>query len=427
MKNSTLKNLAIFSSALFVGASAIYLYSPTFGSHAAESKEAEVSITIASTLALRTSADNVNLSANVGDFVHDSINVDVSTNSQYGYTLTIEDKDDDSSMKHTNASVSDVVTSEFEGAKTSSQMADNTWGFSLDASDYYHIPVAGNPAALKRTTAVVAGDYDRTAVDFGAKVGMSLTAGTYTDTVKITAYVNGADGNPIDDVTVREPGVLVADACKTAAYVSGGVLTDPRDGNTYTVKELRDGQCWMTQNLRIAGRTITSENSNLPEGESYTIPDSDISTFVYEGADEWNNSSAYVDPEYGGYYTFRVATADWGTTSQVSGNAPKDICPKGWSLPMGGPNPNVNEFAQLYSRFYSYDVSALRSDGGFDLSGQVSGNNHVIRDTGVAGNFWTSTVYNPRMAYASSYYSNSASPAIEYNKHYGFPVRCVAR
>ena len=427
MKNSTLKNIGIFSSALFVAGSAVYLYSPTFGSHAAESKEAEVSINIASTLALRTSADSVNLSANVGDFAHDSINVDVTTNSQYGYTLTIEDKDDDSSMIHTNSSISDVVTSEFEGAKTSSTMADNTWGFSLDSTDYYHIPVAGNPAALKRTTAVVAGDYDRTTVDFGAKVGMSLTAGTYTDTVKFTAYVNGADGDPVEDVTVREPGVLVASACKGKPYVSGSVLTDPRDGNTYTVKELKDGQCWMTQNLRIAGTTITSENSNLPTGVSYEIPESDISTFKYEGADEWNNSSAYVDSEYGGYYTFRVATADWGTTDKTGGDAPQDICPKGWSLPKGGANPNINEFALLYSRLYSYDLSALRNDGNFNLSGRVSGNNHTITETGVSGNFWTSTVYNPKMAYAYSYYSSSASPAVEYNKHYGFSIRCVAR
>jgi uncharacterized protein (TIGR02145 family) len=427
MKNSTLKNIGIFTSALFVAASATYLYSPTLGSHAAESQQAEINLTVGAAIAIRTSADSVNLSANPGDFVHDSLNVDVATNSQYGYTLTIEDKDDDSSMKHTNASVSNVVSSEFEGAKTSSTMADNTWGFSLNATDYYHIPVAGNPAALKRTTSAVSGEYDRTAVDFGAKVGINLTAGTYSDVVKFTAYVNGVDNNPEDDVTVREPGVLVSDACKGKPYVSGGVLTDPRDGNTYTVKELKDGQCWMTQNLRIAGTTITSENSNLPTGVSYEIPESDISTFKYEGADEWNNSSVYVDTDNGGYYTFRVATADWGTTDQVSGDAPQDICPKGWSLPKGGANPNVNEFALLYSRLYSYDLSTLRNDGNFILSGRVSGNNHTIIETGVSGNFWTSTVYNPKMAYAFSYYSSSASPAIEYNKHYGFTVRCVAR
>ena len=56
-------------------------------------------------------------------------------------------------------------------------MDDNTWGFSLDESSYYFIPTLGNPVALKRTNSVHSG-YDTTAVDFGAKVGASLTAGT---------------------------------------------------------------------------------------------------------------------------------------------------------------------------------------------------------------------------------------------------------
>ena len=412
--------LGIFASSLLVTASAVYLYSPTFGSHADTSQSADVSVTVGEAMSLSLDKNNLALTADINSFTSGDITATAITNSQYGYTLTLEDVDSSSNMTHTNSSITDVLTSSFAGAKTSVEMDNNSWGFSLNATDFYRIPANGSPVALKRTNTPMTTDSEDTVITFGAKVG-NITSGTYTDSVLFTIYTNGQE--PENPPT--EPGYV--SPCDAALYVSNGVLTDPRDGNTYTVKALKDGQCWMTQSLRIAGRTITSENSNLPAGESYTIPDSDISTFMYEGADEWNNSSAYVDPEYGGYYTFRVATADWGTTSQVSGNAPKDICPKGWSLPMGGPNPNVNEFAQLYSRFYSYDVSALRSDGGFDLSGQVSGNNHVIRDTGVAGNFWTSTVYNPKMAYASSYYSNSASPAIEYNKHYGFPVRCVAR
>ena len=51
--------LGIFASSLLVSASAIYLYSPTFGSHADTPKSAEVSLTIGSALALSTSADSL--------------------------------------------------------------------------------------------------------------------------------------------------------------------------------------------------------------------------------------------------------------------------------------------------------------------------------------------------------------------------------
>ena len=293
MKNLHTK-IGIFASSALVAASAVYFYSPTFGSHAAESQSAEVNLTVASALGIRTSADNLNLEANVGDFVHGSINVDVITNSQYGYTLTLEDSDDESSLVHTNTSVEDKLISDFTGAKTPAEMTDNTWGFSLDESSYYFIPTLGNPVALKRTNAVHS-DYDTTAVDFGAKVGMTLTAGTYKDTVKFTAYVNGADGNPdasngggagesssSSSINISEPGVktssvrdihsitnmqdMTSAICAAtttplitateidldgshrgnANYVQRAGLIDSRDGKTYLVSKLADGNCWMS-------------------------------------------------------------------------------------------------------------------------------------------------------------------------------------
>ena len=418
MKNSTLKNLAIFSSALFIGASALYIYSPTFGSHAAESKEAEVNLTVASTLGIRTSADNLNLEANVGDFVHGAIDVDVTTNSQYGYTLTLEDSDNESSLVHTNTSISDKVTSEFEGAKTSAQMEDNTWGFSLNTTDYYYVPTLGNPARLKSTTGSTAGNYDTTAVDFGAKVGMSLTAGTYTDTVKFTAYVNGADGNPAEDVTASEPGVVPPNYCKNVPYVTGNTLTDPRDGKTYTVMSAKDGHCWMTQNLALIDAELTSENSNLPEGETWTIPASDKSAFT----DAKDVNSAYLDSHYGGYYSFYTATAGWGTYDLTSGVSPKDICPKGWRLPTG----RFGDFENL--RTYYPTAALMASEPELTFGGHVDHN--TVWGEGGVGYYWSSTVDINDYTRAYELYTAGNSyvdPINSYYKNYGLSVRCVAK
>lgn len=44
-------------------------------------------------------------------------------------------------------------------------------------------------------------------------------------------------------------------------------LTDARDGTSYTVRKLADGNCWMSENLRfnLGGRTLTSEDTDIPE------------------------------------------------------------------------------------------------------------------------------------------------------------------
>ena len=423
MKNSTLKNLAIFSSALFIGASALYIYSPTFGSHAAESKEAEVNLTVASTLGIRTSADNLNLEANVGDFVHGAIDVDVTTNSQYGYTLTLEDSDNESSLVHTNTSISDKVTSEFEGAKTSAQMEDNTWGFSLNTTDYYYVPTLGNPARLKSTTGSTAGNYDTTAVDFGAKVGMSLTAGTYTDTVKFTAYVNGADGNPAEDVTASEPGVVPPNYCKNVPYVTGNTLTDPRDGKTYTVMSAKDGHCWMTQNLALIDAELTSENSNLTEGETFTIPASATNNFSSN-----NNNAAYLheNATYGGFYSWYTATAGWGTADVTSGSSPKDICPKGWRLPTGGDDGEYRTLMrEYYPGAYFQDPTPFFNEFKFVLSGEVDYG--YVEAQGSRGFYWTSTASSRNNANFFYIANNMVNPSIAFDKFVGYTVRCISK
>ena len=58
--------------------------------------------------------------------------------------------------------------------------------------------------------------------------------------------------------------------CQTQASSSSVTLTDMRDGNDYTVRYI-NGNCWMTQNLRIAGGT-TLNNSTSNVASNYTLP-----------------------------------------------------------------------------------------------------------------------------------------------------------
>ena len=305
MKTTTLKNIGIFSISLFVAASAVYLYSPVIGSHA-DSREADINLSINPGIGIRTSLPEVAMNATIGSFVHSSVDVDVVTNSQYGYTLTLEDKDSSSNMTATG--ISDVVSSEFSGKKTSSELEDNTWGFSLDTADYYKVPVNGSPVALKRTNTIMTTEYETTTVDFGVKVGMNLTAGTYSDIVVFTAYVNGQDGKPDDSTDPDDPGTptsctgffciktmqeMTSEICDSATIPSGSatlfdwdgshegdynyvprtVLTDTRDGKKYLVTKLADKSCWMSQNLALdldSSVALTSANTDLNSKTSWT-------------------------------------------------------------------------------------------------------------------------------------------------------------
>ena len=195
-------------------------------------------------------------------------------------------------------------------------------------------------------------------------------------------------------------------------YIPTKTLVDTRDNNTYTVSKLADGKCWMTQNLRIAGKTITPADSNVTA--NYTIPASSINGFS-----SYDTSNAYVDSD-GGFYTWYTATADTGTQSMSSGNTTVSICPKGWRLPT---SENSGDFKTLYDNYKS--SLALRSSPvNFTLSGLVGSSS---RDNqGSSGNYWSSTVNSNYGAYTLYLGTSHVYHTYGDNKYLGFSVRCIA-
>ncbi len=195
---------------------------------------------------------------------------------------------------------------------------------------------------------------------------------------------------------------------------STAVLRDSRDGNIYTVKKLADGNVWMTENLRIANKTITPADSDV--SANFTIPVSSTSGFSKQ-----DTNNAYVDSTYGGYYTFYTATAGTGGTSLTSGNAPSSICPKGWRLPTGS---SSGEFNTLYSYYNSKEL--MQGEPGFVLSGSVY--RGAVEYQGSGGSYWASTVDSDLIAYDLRLNNgNTVSADDSRYKYSGYSVRCVAR
>ena len=200
---------------------------------------------------------------------------------------------------------------------------------------------------------------------------------------------------------------ITPEVCANTKEHQTATLRDTRDGNTYTVAKLKDGKCWMTQNLRIINKTLTPADSDVVS--NYTIPASSVSGFHTNDI-----SNAYVNAE-GGFYTWYVAIAS--TSSGYS------ICPKGWRLPYGSYG---GEFHALSNSYGGY-LSALTSNPvNLTLSGFVLDSSYSFY--GQNGYFWASNSSNSDTAYAM--YLNSGGnvrPDNFSSKYAGFSVRCVAR
>lgn len=401
----------VFGSFLIFGLLVAFFYSPVFKSHATPDKSTHVAVGVNPTIAIAVDKDELNLSALMNSFVHGQVNVSVLTNSYYGYTLGIEDADTDSSMHHTDSGITDVVTSSFLGPKTSSQMADNTWGYSLDGTDYYYVPLYGIPAILKNVDERPA-DVDTTTVDFGAKVGV-LTAGTYSDTVLFSAYVNGEGGYPSKVMT--EPGYQAymqdfnSRTCIDKMEIGDVVtLVDYRDGESYRVKKMPDGECWMIDNLRLSVTDALTSRYSSVFGDFTIQYASSVEDFAERvGATLDPINLAYVDPEKGGFYTWKTATAGYEYGS---------ICPDSWGL------PHHYDYNYLYN---SLETPAVSMRTYFPISdGYIAPGGSLDTDS---SRFWTrdESEEDTQKAYAElvGYYG---SHVYEDYKNYGFHIRCVA-
>ena len=203
---------------------------------------------------------------------------------------------------------------------------------------------------------------------------------------------------------------VTAEICASTAEGTKATLTDRRDNNTYTVAKI-NGNCWMTQNLRLSSttesggsRVLTSADSNVTRNWSFPATELD------------GNSPSYTAPQttissntsYGGYYNYCAASAGTVCNDTTKQDATQDICPKGWRLPklseMEGITSSVSAFSPVYSGYY--------------LSGS-------LLYTGSYGYWWSATASNSNYQYYLSYRSGNLYTNDYGFKNYGYSVRCV--
>lgn len=209
-------------------------------------------------------------------------------------------------------------------------------------------------------------------------------------------------------------------------------LIDSRDGEEYSVGRLRDERVWLLDNLRLGGEeeiTLTSEDSNIPEGTSFILPSSDAWENSYEepyigSSNKYDTTAANDEWEIGNHYNFCAASA--GTVCDEDGQAVEDaqydICPAGWQL------PTVGEFSSDFNFLLNrLNNSSSRMISGLHLilSGRYynGASGYIDEDTYI----WSSTLRDGQRMRYLTYDGSNVRLNESYRRDRGYSIRCVAK
>ena len=252
--------------------------------------------------------------------------------------------------------------------------------------------------------------------------------------------------------------------CKEIYVGATETLIDTRDNTTYMAGRLKDGNCWMLDNLALDPTNSTTASNmnasntnatqeaitNLLNGGSSTTGWSntavaDVDTNFYNGGytvprinnaskdtlvTSYGPASTNGQAKVGIYYNYCAASASTYCYVQYSGvdvpdtiiDAPQDICPANWRMPTGG---NTGEYSKLAQK-YGSDATNNNSLQ-YNLSTPLSGfyNNSAASDQGSYGYWWSSTYYDSGLMYLLFVNPTYVGPHVDYNRGYGRSMRCL--
>ncbi len=321
-----------------------------------------------------------------------------------------------------------------------SDLASNSEGFNPTLSGYMNgNSVNGSGYVLHYWTSTVESTYGAvTLYGYSSGENVTLMASSHTKNdgapVRCIADLNSQGGggeDPSGDPDDPRPsdGNMQTFSCNDLDDDETAVLTDTRDNNKYSVAKLADGNCWMTQDLRIINKVASFSDSDAdPTAPDFTIPSSSLSNFILQDGDETEIDAAYYNENTNStYYSWHVATAGSGTHSLSSDGAKANysICPKGWRLP-------TNMEHQILAAAYSNNVSQLRTGlPNVQLNGGVTPSATGGTVVGVGSNnggYWSSNSKTRAYVYSLFVSGVQVQPNNWDNmREAGATIRCIAR
>lgn len=316
-----------------------------------------------------------------GSFSQNSVDLTIATNSKDGMKVLLNAVDGNT-LKPTDGTGTKAIES-IKAATTQDKFAANTWGYYIGAgvpgaTDKFSPVPSTSTEVLRTETSSTTQTYK---VTFGTMVDSSLPAGLYKGSVMISAVVN-----PIQAVTINDLYYLqdikpeICAASKIWASDSDSKsLIDYRDGKTYKVARLKDGNCWMQENLALAlstSKTLTPSDTDIPKNWTPT---------------------ANVTPSTTGSTSYAAGLALAGTQGTATTNGAEyagSICPKGWKLPLGG-TANQNVSGSYYDMIINkYTINLARDAKNAPLY-FIDNYDYVTRNAYNSANAWTDRIYIP--------------------------------
>ena len=250
----------------------VMLFPTTNNSHAAIEDEfssnvhTDIKSYVRSTIALSiTGQVNLDLTPkSSGTFSAETAKLSVSTNNVSGYSvyLAMVDGSSNSLLPMNTRSEEEIkATPETMTAENYTSFL-NTWGYRVGGSaGYKAVPTAASTPIITESSSTKEASYD---LSFAVAVGTDLPAGVYGNQVVVSTVANPIEVRGINDITYMQE--MTSDICTVSFENETKQLIDTRDGKSYWVAKLKDGNCWMTQNLALdlsTSKTLTPGNTDI--------------------------------------------------------------------------------------------------------------------------------------------------------------------
>ena len=205
-------------------------------------------------------------------------------------------------------------------------------------------------------------------------------------------------------------------------------LIDSRDGKQYAVSKLSDGDCWMTQNLRLGadeGIILTPQDSNVEM--NFTLPARQTA-----GSGGWNNEIPHVydtgNNSLGYLYNWIAVTAGEGLDGDLLTDTVNSICPRGWKLPSMSGEHSYESLLSAYGWTNRSQVEEIIIASPFSFT--LTGGYYYGYGGSANGEYWTSTpqlnsttkaLYFKIESLSRRIYTDTSKP-----RSGGSAIRCIA-
>jgi len=266
--------------------------------------------------------------------------------------------------------------------------------------------------------------------NIGVFADSSVPVGYYSNTIYFSAVANYVD--TMQDFTALD--------CYNMMLNQVTYLMDGRDGNSYRVKKMIDGNCWMIDNLQFAvGTEMTSNVYMTDDGTTTRSPD--VLRYADLSSDPYCQSVGNCGYLYN-WYTATGGTGNSGVAANANVNG--SICPNNynssnptsspWRLPTSD-GTTGGDFGYLNGMMAGDGTWSMATDATHAANwlptgpweGAFSGGwqNGLIGQTTSAA-YWSSTAGpSPDSVYVLWYTASNMSPIFPVLTYGGVAIRCL--